>query len=46
MYPYTIQVADAGGLMAYDIDYPDLERRCQLQERNNGAQGYHCCDAN
>jgi putative tryptophan/tyrosine transport system substrate-binding protein len=27
MYPYTIQVADAGGLMAYDIDYPDLERR-------------------
>jgi putative ABC transport system substrate-binding protein len=27
MYPYTIQVADGGGLMAYDIDYPDLERR-------------------
>jgi putative ABC transport system substrate-binding protein len=27
MYPYTIQVADAGGLMAYDINYPDLERR-------------------
>ena len=27
MYPYTIQVADAGGLMAYDVDYPDLERR-------------------
>ncbi|GLR83471.1 ABC transporter substrate-binding protein [Bradyrhizobium iriomotense] len=27
MYPYTIQVADAGGLMAYDIDYADLERR-------------------
>ena len=27
MYPFTIQVADAGGLMAYDVDYPDLERR-------------------
>jgi putative ABC transport system substrate-binding protein len=27
MYPYAIQVADAGGLMAYDVDYPDLERR-------------------
>ena len=27
IYPYTIQVADAGGLMAYDVDYPDLERR-------------------
>jgi hypothetical protein len=27
MYPYTIQVAEAGGLMAYDIDYPDLEGR-------------------
>ena len=27
MYPYTTQVADAGGLMAYDVDYPDLERR-------------------
>ena len=27
MYPYTIQVADAGGLMAYDADYPDLQRR-------------------
>jgi putative ABC transport system substrate-binding protein len=27
MYPYTIEVADAGGLMAYDVDYPDLERR-------------------
>jgi len=27
MYPYTIQVAEAGGLMAYDVDYPDLERR-------------------
>ena len=24
MYPYSIQVTDAGGLMAYDIDYPDL----------------------
>jgi putative ABC transport system substrate-binding protein len=27
MYPFTIQVADGGGLMAYDTDYPDLERR-------------------
>jgi putative tryptophan/tyrosine transport system substrate-binding protein len=27
MYPYAIQVTDAGGLMAYDINYPDLERR-------------------
>jgi putative tryptophan/tyrosine transport system substrate-binding protein len=27
MFPYTIQVADAGGLMAYDIDYPNLQRR-------------------
>ena len=27
MYPYKIQVADKGGLMAYDVDYPDLERR-------------------
>jgi len=27
MYPYTIQVADAAHLMAYDVDYPDLERR-------------------
>lgn len=27
MYPYTIQVTDADGLMAYDIDYPDLQRR-------------------
>jgi hypothetical protein len=29
-YPYTIQVADAGGLMAYDVDYPDLERRAAI----------------
>ena len=27
MYSYSIQVSDAGGLMAYDVDYPDLERR-------------------
>jgi hypothetical protein len=26
-YRYTIHVAEAGGLMAYDVDYPDLERR-------------------
>jgi putative ABC transport system substrate-binding protein len=27
MYPYSIQVTDAGGLMAYDVNIPDLERR-------------------
>ena len=27
MYPYSIQVVDAGGLMAYDSSYPDLIRR-------------------
>ena len=27
MYPYSIQVTDAGGLLAYDVNYPDLERR-------------------
>jgi putative tryptophan/tyrosine transport system substrate-binding protein len=27
MYPYSIQVTDAGGLMAYDVDFADLQRR-------------------
>jgi putative ABC transport system substrate-binding protein len=27
MYPYAIQVADGGGLMAYDVDLADLFRR-------------------
>jgi putative ABC transport system substrate-binding protein len=27
MFPYSIQVTDGGGLMAYDADYPDLQRR-------------------
>ena len=27
MYPYSIQVTDAGGLMAYDVNYPDIQRR-------------------
>ena len=27
IYPFAIQVTDAGGLMAYDVDYSDLERR-------------------
>jgi putative tryptophan/tyrosine transport system substrate-binding protein len=27
IYPYSIQAADAGGLMAYDMDYADLIRR-------------------
>jgi putative ABC transport system substrate-binding protein len=27
IYPYTIQVVDGGGLMAYDSSYPDLIRR-------------------
>ena len=25
MYPYSIQVVEAGGLMAYDVNYPDLQ---------------------
>jgi putative tryptophan/tyrosine transport system substrate-binding protein len=27
MFPYSIQVTDADGLMAYDANYPDLQRR-------------------
>jgi putative ABC transport system substrate-binding protein len=27
MYPYSIQVVEAGGLMAYDANYPDLQTR-------------------
>jgi putative ABC transport system substrate-binding protein len=27
MYPFSIQVTDADGLMAYDVNYPDLQRR-------------------
>ncbi|MFZ1095321.1 MAG: ABC transporter substrate binding protein [Xanthobacteraceae bacterium] len=27
MYCYSAHVVDAGGLMAYDTDYPDLQRR-------------------
>ena len=27
MYPFSIQVTDAGGLMAYDVNYPNLQRR-------------------
>jgi putative ABC transport system substrate-binding protein len=27
IYPYSIQVVDAGGLMAYDVNNPDLFRR-------------------
>jgi len=27
MFPYSIQVTDAGGLMAYDADYRELQRR-------------------
>jgi putative ABC transport system substrate-binding protein len=40
MYPYTIQVADADGLMAYDIDYPDLTRRAAtyVDKILNGAK--------
>jgi putative ABC transport system substrate-binding protein len=30
MYPYSIQVSDAGGLMAYDINIPDLQRRAAI----------------
>jgi ABC-type uncharacterized transport system substrate-binding protein len=27
MFPYSIQVVEAGGLMAYDANYPDLQTR-------------------
>jgi putative ABC transport system substrate-binding protein len=27
IYPFSIQVTDAGGLMSYDIDYPGLQKR-------------------
>ena len=27
MFPYSIQVTDAGGLMAYDVNYFDLQTR-------------------
>ena len=27
IYPYAIQAVEAGGLMAYDVDIPDLHRR-------------------
>jgi len=27
IYPYSIQVVEAAGLMAYDVNYPDLQRR-------------------
>jgi putative tryptophan/tyrosine transport system substrate-binding protein len=30
MYPYSIQVADAGGLMAYDVNIPDLQKRAAI----------------
>jgi putative ABC transport system substrate-binding protein len=30
MYPYSVQVAEAGGLMAYDINIPDLQRRSAI----------------
>ena len=30
IYPYSIQVTDGGGLMAYDIDIPDLHRRAAI----------------
>jgi putative ABC transport system substrate-binding protein len=32
MYCYSTHVVDAGGLMAYDINSPDLQRRDQLDE--------------
>ena len=40
MYPYTIQVADADGLMAYDVNYPDLTRRAAtyVDKILNGAK--------
>jgi putative tryptophan/tyrosine transport system substrate-binding protein len=30
MYPYSAQVADAGGLMAYDVNFPDLLKRSAI----------------
>ena len=30
MYPYSIQVTDAGGLMAYDVNFPDLLGRAAI----------------
>jgi putative ABC transport system substrate-binding protein len=30
MYPLSTQVTDAGGLMAYDIDIADLQRRAAV----------------
>ena len=30
MYPLSTQVTDAGGLMAYDIDIADLQRRAAI----------------
>jgi putative ABC transport system substrate-binding protein len=30
MYPYSILVTDAGGLMAYDVDVSDLQRRAAV----------------
>jgi putative ABC transport system substrate-binding protein len=30
MYPNAIQVADGGGLMAYGVDYSDLQRRAAI----------------
>jgi len=27
MFPYSIQVTDAGGLMAYDVNYSEMQRR-------------------
>jgi putative tryptophan/tyrosine transport system substrate-binding protein len=30
MYPYAMQVTDAGGLMAYDVDYAEVLRRAAI----------------
>jgi putative ABC transport system substrate-binding protein len=30
MYPLSTEVTDAGGLMAYDIDIADLQRRAAI----------------
>jgi putative ABC transport system substrate-binding protein len=34
MFPYSIQVTDAGGLLAYDVNYPDLQRRATLRRQD------------
>ena len=47
IYPFAIQVTDAAGLMAYDVDYPDLERRAAeyVDEILRGAKPFAACSS-